>query len=61
MSSKAAYAIYRPEIRGIPSLPDPYTYREAMKHYRKQPESDNIEAHVKNMKTRKNVIARTNR
>ena len=30
-SKEAAYAIYRPEIR---NMPDPYTYREALRHYR---------------------------
>ena len=33
IESKAAFAVYRPEIRGIP---DPLTYREAIRKYKRQ-------------------------
>ena len=47
-SKEAAYAIYRPEIR---NMPDPYTYREALRHYR---DSDNpsMEEYQRQMRRR---------
>jgi len=39
--SRAHYGLYRPEIRG---LPDPLTYKEAVRRYRQQAEPHMAEA-----------------
>ena len=54
--SKAAFAVYRPEIRGIA---DPLTYREAIRKYKKQAVPMYMEDHARNFKKR--LVARAHR
>lgn len=56
IDSKAAFAVYRPEIRGIP---DPLTYREAIRKYKRQAQPMNIDHHANQFKKR--LVARAHR